>query len=332
MLFGSTNKAATVKIAKDLKSLQEDPVEGIYCEFLSESNVFEWKIYFEGPEGTPYQGGVFEARMYFPQDYPMSPPTLYVISEFWHPNVFKDGKVCISILHSPGNDPLSGELPEERWLPTQTVATIMLSFQSMLSDPNLSSPANIDASVMWRDNRKTFNEKVAKLVEQANLRVPKYIVIPHPDTNPEEKAKRLDKMKRLEDLNNFSFVGNMEDSDDIGSHDIEADGDEFDDEDTIEIEVKEDKNIISFESDCPVCKIKMNSNNKGVIICPTCQRQYTGEEYLCGRKCYILDCGEIRPSGNCKNPIHASNNWKCEKNTHKDDPNGEDNFLESTML
>lgn len=42
---------------------------------------------------------------------------------------------------------MSGELPEERWLPTQTVTTILLSIISLLSAPNTSSPANVDASV-----------------------------------------------------------------------------------------------------------------------------------------------------------------------------------------
>lgn len=110
-------------------------------------------------------GGVFKLRMSFPSSFPMEPPALRFESEFWHPNgmypsiplgspadfaltaVYKDGNVCISILHAPGEDALSGELPEERWLPTQTVATVMLSVVSMLSDPNISSPANLDASV-----------------------------------------------------------------------------------------------------------------------------------------------------------------------------------------
>jgi ubiquitin-protein ligase len=61
--------------------------------------------------------------------------------------VYTDGKVCISILHPPGVDEMSGELPEERWLPTQTVTTILLSIISLLSAPNTSSPANVDASV-----------------------------------------------------------------------------------------------------------------------------------------------------------------------------------------
>ena len=55
-----------------------------------------------GPPDTPYEGGFFQAEMTFPKDYPNLPPTLQFTSEFWHPNVYPDGKVCISILHSPG--------------------------------------------------------------------------------------------------------------------------------------------------------------------------------------------------------------------------------------
>jgi len=322
-LSKSNGSAAIVKIVKDLKSIQEEPVEGVFCEFVDESDVFEWRIFFEGPEGTPYQGGIFEARMKFPDDYPMAPPTLTILSEFWHPNVYKDGRVCISILHSPGNDPMSGELPEERWMPTQTVSTIMLSFQSMLSDPNLASPANLDASLMYRDKKQEFVEKTGKLVQAANMRVPQYVVIPHPDTDPIQRAKRLDKMKRMNELNTFSLA-NMEDSDDMGSDDL---GDSEDDE----VEDNSNIKIITDIVDCPVCRASMIPGTKGFIKCATCPIQYKDKTYICGRKCFILDCGEIRPSGTCENEIKTTNGWKCEKKTHKDDKNGEDNFLETMV-
>lgn len=35
--------------------------------------------------------------------------------------MFQNGDVCISILHPPIDDPQSGELPSERWNPTQNV-------------------------------------------------------------------------------------------------------------------------------------------------------------------------------------------------------------------
>eukprot|EP01133_Synstelium_polycarpum_P007742 gene7742-9072_t len=154
------------------------------------------QVYLEGPRDTYYEGGVFQLLLHFPKDYPMSPPTLRFISDFWHPNVYqKEGRVCISILHPPGEDALSGELPQERWLPTQTVSTIILSVMSILSDPNCSSPANVDASVEWRSNREAYKKRCAKLVEKANKQKPSHIVIPHPDTNPEEHKKSVERLK-----------------------------------------------------------------------------------------------------------------------------------------
>lgn len=61
--------------------------------------------------------------------------------------VAKNGEVCISILHEPGEDKYGYERPEERWLPIHTVETIMISVISMLADPNGDSPANVDAAV-----------------------------------------------------------------------------------------------------------------------------------------------------------------------------------------
>jgi ubiquitin-conjugating enzyme E2 G1 len=55
------------------------------------------------------EGGFFVANMSFPTDYPNKPPSVKFVSEMWHPNVYPDGKVCISILHSPGDDPMGYE-------------------------------------------------------------------------------------------------------------------------------------------------------------------------------------------------------------------------------
>lgn len=83
----------------------------------------------------------------------------------------QNGDLCISILHPPIDDPQSGELPCERWNPTQNVRwaliilhismfsngvwismyrTVLLSVISLLNEPNTFSPANVDASVMYR--------------------------------------------------------------------------------------------------------------------------------------------------------------------------------------
>uniref|UniRef100_A0A668ATC2 Ubiquitin-conjugating enzyme E2G 1b (UBC7 homolog, yeast) n=1 Tax=Myripristis murdjan TaxID=586833 RepID=A0A668ATC2_9TELE len=80
----------------------------------------------------------------------------------------KNGDVCISILHEPGEDKYGYEKPEERWLPIHTVETIMISVISMLADPNGDSPANVDAAKEWReDPTGEFKRKVARCVRKS---------------------------------------------------------------------------------------------------------------------------------------------------------------------
>ena len=66
----------------------------------------------------------------------------------WHPNVYKDGRVCISILHPPEMDALNEqETLDEKWRPVLGVREIVLSVMSVITDPNLDSPANIEAAI-----------------------------------------------------------------------------------------------------------------------------------------------------------------------------------------
>lgn len=89
-------------------------------------------------------------------------------SEMWHPNVYQDGKVCISILHPPGEDEFNAqESADERWRPILGVEQILVSVISMLSDPNDESPANLDAAVMWRNDRAAFKKKVRQVVRKS---------------------------------------------------------------------------------------------------------------------------------------------------------------------
>lgn len=60
--------------------------------------------------------------------------TLYLLQSPLTCNpVYPDGRVCISILHTPGEDPLGYESPAERWSPVQSIEKILLSVVSMLA-------------------------------------------------------------------------------------------------------------------------------------------------------------------------------------------------------
>jgi ubiquitin-conjugating enzyme E2 R len=204
------------------RQLQRDPVEGFAVE-PHEDDFFNWTVWIEAPKDTPFEGGIFELELKFPSDFPMSPPELKFVSEFWHPNVFQDGRVCISILHPPVDDPMSGELPQERWLPTQTVSTIILSVLSILGDPNFSSPANVDASVECKQQPEVYKKRVRKLVEKARARLPSHVKIPHPESDMKERAKAIERHRILTEAQAIDddFIN---DGDDYGDFDIDIDG------------------------------------------------------------------------------------------------------------
>ncbi len=76
--------------------------------------------------------------------------------------------MCISILHSPGVDPLNPqEHAEERWRPILGVEAIIVSVISMLNDPNLSSPANVDAAKEYKEHVAEYKKKVKKLAAKS---------------------------------------------------------------------------------------------------------------------------------------------------------------------
>ncbi|XP_045550302.1 ubiquitin-conjugating enzyme E2 R1 isoform X1 [Salmo salar] len=158
----------------EMKSLQEEPVEGFKITLVDEADLYNWEVAIFGPPNTHYEGGYFKARIKFPIDYPYSPPAFRFLTKMWHPNIYENGDVCISILHPPVDDPQSGELPSERWNPTQNVRympsqTILLSVISLLNEPNTSSPANVDASVMYRKWRDSKDREYAEIIRKQVL-------------------------------------------------------------------------------------------------------------------------------------------------------------------
>jgi ubiquitin-conjugating enzyme E2 G2 len=70
--------------------------------------------------------------------------------------VHTSGEVCISTLHSPGEDPFGYESSFERWSPVQSVEKILISVVSILIEPNDESGANVEACKMYREDRKQF--------------------------------------------------------------------------------------------------------------------------------------------------------------------------------
>ncbi|XP_005176727.1 ubiquitin-conjugating enzyme E2 R2 [Musca domestica] len=236
--LATPSSSAVRALSLEYKSLQEEPVEGFRVKLVNEDNLFEWEVAIFGPPDTLYQGGYFKAHMKFPPDYPYSPPSIRFLTKVWHPNVYENGDLCISILHPPVDDPQSGELPCERWNPTQNVRTILLSVISLLNEPNTYSPANVDASVMyrrWRDSQGKDNEYpniIRKQALAANAdAIKEGIVVPMTLEDYCIKPKRKENTEPTLDSNFFDDVFDLETEDDMPTDDDDDEEEDDDDDD-----------------------------------------------------------------------------------------------------
>ncbi|PGH19665.1 hypothetical protein AJ80_03820 [Polytolypa hystricis UAMH7299] len=192
---------------------------------LKEEDIFHWNIALIvlNPDSL-YYGGYFKAVMTFPKNYPYSPPEFKFSPPLFHPNIYEDGRLCISILHSPGDDEMSGETAAERWSPAQRVESVLISILSLLDDAEVSSPANVDAGVMLRKDPDQYNRKVQECVDTSKKDIPEGFVMPtHESTcKPPEKF----------DDEDFWVDSDVEDDDIFGGSDSDGDLNMDDDRDT----------------------------------------------------------------------------------------------------
>ncbi|KAK4169969.1 ubiquitin-conjugating enzyme/RWD-like protein [Cladorrhinum sp. PSN259] len=161
----TSSKAAAALLTRQLKQMQADrDLPGISCGLVNDNNVFEWEVMLMINDDCKYYGGGnFRARLSFPSTYPLMPPKLTFQDPIpFHPNIYPNGDLCISILHPPEDDKYGYESANERWSPVQTPQTILLSVISLFEDPNDESPANVEAAGLLRAEREGLNKEYRK--------------------------------------------------------------------------------------------------------------------------------------------------------------------------
>lgn len=247
-----------------------DPKKAIpsfHIELEDDSNIFTWNIgVMVLNEDSIYHGGFFKAQMRFPEDFPFSPPQFRFTPAIYHPNVYRDGRLCISILHQSG-DPMTDEPDAETWSPVQTVESVLISIVSLLEDPNINSPANVDAAVDYRKNPEQYKQRVKMEVERSKQDIPKGFIMPTSESayisqskldEPESNKDMADNFwydSDLDDDENGSVILQDDDYDDGNNHipfeddDVYNYNDNDDDDERIEFEDDDDDDDDSIDND-----------------------------------------------------------------------------------
>lgn len=144
MSQGSVGTAAK-RLQEELHELVLSDVEGISA-FPENDDIFTWLASIQGVAGTPYEGLEYQLRITFPENYPYRPPQVLFVTPCFHPNVDEYGNLCLDIL-------------KEKWASVHSVSSILLSIQTLLNDPNNSSPLNFTAAQLW-DDKENYRQSV----------------------------------------------------------------------------------------------------------------------------------------------------------------------------
>ena len=131
------------RLNKELLEIQKEPPVNCSAGII-EDDIHNWEATIIGPEKTPYESGIFKLSIIFPDNYPFKPPKVKFDTRIFHPNINKHGSICLDILN-------------KNWSPALTVAKLLLSISSLLSDPNPDDPLVPSIATQYMEKRMEFD-------------------------------------------------------------------------------------------------------------------------------------------------------------------------------
>ncbi|KAI0319702.1 ubiquitin-conjugating enzyme/RWD-like protein [Amylostereum chailletii] len=132
------------RIHREIADLKREDLGKIALGPVSDASPYVWKARIPGPEGSVYEGGVFEAEIQLPQDYPAE-GYVHHTDSIYHMNVSERGNICIDIL-------------KHNWSPALSVFKVILSLSSLLTDPNPADPLVPSIAAEYLRNRVVHDE------------------------------------------------------------------------------------------------------------------------------------------------------------------------------
>jgi ubiquitin-conjugating enzyme E2 D/E len=145
-----TNEFNDIKKAKSLP-FPDEKLFGINAYPTDASDILKWTaiISNECIKDTPYEDGIFELSLEFPNLYPFRPPVVKFITPIYHCNVTTNGRISLNIL-------------ADDWSPALTTTKILLGVCFLLKYPNPDEPVRVDVGKLLKRDK----EKHDKLVRE----------------------------------------------------------------------------------------------------------------------------------------------------------------------
>lgn len=139
------------RLASELRALQTNAEladQGVTAGPADDDDLTRWQGSLMGPQGSPYEGGLFFVHINFPDAYPFEPPVVQFTTRIWHPNINSNGSICLDLLTSEG------------WHPGINAARVLLSLRTLMVTPNPDDPLVPEAATMFKEDPEGYANRV----------------------------------------------------------------------------------------------------------------------------------------------------------------------------
>lgn len=168
---------------------------------VSQKNMNVFSFFISGPKNTPYENGIFEFHATFPNNYPNSQPEVLINTtgggKFrFNPNLYANGKVCLSLLGTWGGH------ESEQWNPkTSTMLQVLVSIQSLIliTEPYFNEPGyQVEINT---PRGKVNSDRYNHVIYPETVKLAINDMIKNPPVGMEEVIKLHFKLKKNEIIN-----------------------------------------------------------------------------------------------------------------------------------
>ncbi|CAK0785873.1 hypothetical protein CVIRNUC_009086 [Coccomyxa viridis] len=144
------------RLSQERKQWRKDHPFGYVAKPKTNSDgsvdMMHWQCRIPGKKGTIWEEGLYPVDLRFSTDYPALPPVARFPAGFFHPNIYDDGKVCLSILN-----------PEQSWQPSISVKQILVGIAELLTEPKNSDAAQTNAYEIYKRKDKSLYERKVRV-------------------------------------------------------------------------------------------------------------------------------------------------------------------------
>ncbi|ETV78172.1 hypothetical protein H257_08368 [Aphanomyces astaci] len=148
--------AMRARMRKEMEMLENDPPHGI-CAWPKDNKLDELEAQIQGPEGTPYEKGIFLLSITIPERYPFEPPKVQFVTPIFHPNIDNAGRICLDTLKMQ---------PKGSWMPSVNLSTLLTTIRLLMTDPNPDDGLMPEITDLFKQNHALFVSKATAMTAQ----------------------------------------------------------------------------------------------------------------------------------------------------------------------